>query len=97
MTVYIRLITFTEKGSEGIKDFPKVRKEFLTKAKELGIKVQATYITLGRYDMVTILEAPDEKTLLKLEATFIGPKGRTRTETLTALSAEEFEKVVMPA
>ncbi len=93
MTTYIRLIKFTEKGSEAIKDFPKMRADFVKTAKNLGIKVQATYITLGRYDMVTVLEAPDEKTLLKLETTWIGPMGRTSTETLTAVPAEEFEKI----
>lgn len=97
MTIYIRLIKFTEKGSEGIKDFPKARKDFIVKAKELGIKVQASYLTLGRYDMVTILDAPDEKALLKLEASYIGPKGRTHTETLTAVTADEFETVAMHA
>ncbi len=54
MTVYVRLINFTEKGAKGLQDFPKVRKEFQQKAKELGIKVQATYLTLGRYDIVKI-------------------------------------------
>jgi len=97
MTVYIRLIKFTTKGSEGIKDVSNARKEFLSKAKELGINVQASYMTLGRYDMVTILDAPNEKALFKLEATFVGPKGRTRTETLTAVTVEEFERIVAQA
>ncbi len=91
--MYIRLIKFTAKGVEGIKDFSKARKEFLQKAKELGIKVHASYVTLGRYDLVTIIEAQDEKTLLKLTASYIGPRGRTTTETLTAIPAEEFEQI----
>lgn len=94
MTLYIRLIKFTEKGVEGLKDFSKARKEFLQKAKELGIKVHAAYITLGRYDLITIVEAPDEKALLKLTASYVGPTGRTTTETLTAIPAEEFEQII---
>ena len=56
MTYYIRLIKFTKDGAQRIKDFPKERAEFLKKAKELGIKVHGSYITIGRYDMVTCME-----------------------------------------
>jgi len=44
--------------------------------------------------MVTILEAPNESAILKLQATFAGPSGRTISETLTAVTADEFEKIV---
>ncbi len=94
MPYYIRLINFTSLGAEGISDFPKERAEFLRRAKELGIKVHGVYITLGRYDLVTILEAPDEKTILKLHVSLVGPKARTTTETLTAVTADEFEAIV---
>jgi uncharacterized protein with GYD domain len=91
---YIRLIKYTEKGAEGIKDFSKERLDFLKRAKELGVTVHASYVTLGRYDMVTVLEAPDEGALLKLTAEIVSKKGRTHTETLTAVPAEEFEKIL---
>lgn len=94
MPYYVRLIKFTEKGAEGIKEFPKERAEFLKKAKELGVKVHASYVTLGRYDLITILEAPDDSTMLKLTAEVVSRKGRTHTETLSAVPAEEFEKIV---
>ncbi len=95
MTTYVRLLKFTEKGSENIKDFPKMKAEFEKAAKKLGITVKAFYITLGRYDAVVIEEAPDEKTILRLETAFAGPAGFVRLETLTAVPAEEFEKIVM--
>ncbi len=94
MTYYIRLIKFTKDGAQRIKDFPKERAEFLKKAKELGIKVHGSYITIGRYDMVTILEADNEKTILKLHASHAAPKGRITSETLTAVTAEEFENIL---
>ncbi len=97
MTYYIRLLKFTRTGAASIKDFSKVRADFLRKASELGIKVHGEYVTLGRYDIVTILEAPDEKTLLKLHASFAAPGGRVSSETLTAVSADEFESIVKSA
>jgi uncharacterized protein with GYD domain len=66
----------------------------MRKAQELGIKVHGVYITLGRYDMVSVLEAPDERAILKLHAAYVGPKGRTRSETLAAISADEFGDIV---
>jgi len=56
--------------------------------------VHGEYVTLGRYDLVTILEATNENAILKLQATFAGPGGRTISETLSAVTADEFEKIV---
>ncbi|MFQ6135373.1 MAG: GYD domain-containing protein [Nitrososphaerales archaeon] len=94
MTYYIRLLRFTKTGAATIKDFSKVRADFLRRAGELGIKVHAEYITLGRYDLVTILEAADEKAILKLHTSFAAPGGRVSSETLTAVTADEFENIV---
>jgi len=94
LTYYIRLIKFTEKGAQGLNDFPQERAKFLQKATELGIKVHGTYITMGAYDMVTILEAENEKAILKLHTTFAAPRGRTTTQTMTAIPAAEFEQIV---
>ena len=94
MTYYIRLLKFTQTGAAGLKDFSKIREEFRSKASELGIKVHAEYITLGRYDLVTVLEATDEKVILKLHAAFAAPAGRVSTETLAAVPAEEFANIL---
>ncbi len=94
LTYYIRLIKFTSTGAASIKDFGKVRADFLRRAQELGIKVHAEYVTLGRYDLVTILEAANQNDILKLHASFAAPAGRVSSETLTAVTADEFDTIV---
>jgi len=75
-----------------MKKFADRRAEFLAAAKSLKVNVIAEYVTAGRYDIVTILEAPDLDTVLKLSA-ITGSAGRTYSETLSAILAADFEKI----
>jgi len=92
MPRFIRLTSFTAEGAKDLKNFSNGRKEFLAAAKKLGIKVLSEYVITGPYDIITILEAPDLETVLKLSA-MMASTGRTRNETYGAVTAEEFEKI----
>jgi len=92
MPHFIRLTSFTTEGAKDLKNFSRGRKQFLAAAKKLGIKVTSEYVMTGRYDIITILDAPDLETVLKLSA-MMGSTGRTRNETYAAVSADEFEKI----
>jgi len=94
MPYYIRLLRFTREAAQRLKDFKSNRAEFKKQAEKFGIKIIGEYVTLGRYDLITILEAPDEKAILKLHTTFAAPKGRVTSETLTAITADEFESIL---
>jgi uncharacterized protein with GYD domain len=58
-----------------------------------GGKLVGVYITLGRYDVVEIFEAPDDETaaeiILKLQR-----HGAEHTETLRAFTREEAEAII---
>ena len=60
-------------------------------AKKAGVTVKQFYWTLGRYDMVSILDAPDVETVTALSLS-VGKLGNVRTETLCA-----FDKTGMQA
>jgi len=92
MPNFIRLTSFTAEGAKDLKNFPKGRKQFLAAARKLKIEVIAEYVITGRYDIVTILDAPDLEAVLKLSA-MMATTGRTRNETYSAVSADEFEKI----
>lgn len=92
MAYYIRLTTFTAEGAKDLKNFSKGRSQFLAAAKKLKIKVVAEYVITGRYDIITVIDAPDLEAVLKLSA-MMGSTGRTRNETYSAVSADEFEKI----
>ena len=51
------------------------------------------FLTMGRYDAVVIIEAPDDETVAKL-ALAIGSQGNAKTETLRAFSQDEFLGIV---
>jgi uncharacterized protein with GYD domain len=92
MPHFIRLTTFTSEGAKDLRNFGRGRKQFLEAAGKLKIKVISEYVITGRYDIITILDAPDLEAVLKLSA-MMGSTGRTRNETYGAVSADEFEKI----
>jgi uncharacterized protein with GYD domain len=91
MATYIVLSHFTDQGIRGVKDSPKRAAAFKAAATKAGVDVKAFYWTLGSYDMVSILEAPNVETVTALGLS-VGKLGNVRTETLTA-----FDKAGMDA
>lgn len=92
MPIFIRLVSFTEEGHKAAKTFQKGREEYLAALKKLNIKLVGEYVTTGAYDIVAILDAPDLSSVIKLSA-LTGLSGRTKSETLSAVTADEFEKI----
>ena len=56
---------------------------------ELGAKVLHQWATLGEFDFVNIVEAPDLETVAKVSVA-LGARGSTRIQTLPALEIEDF-------
>jgi uncharacterized protein with GYD domain len=92
MPFFVRLTTFTTEGGKSLGTFSDGRRQFLNAAKKLKIKVVAEYVLTGKYDIITILDAPDLESVLKLSA-MMAATGRTRNETYSAVSADEFERI----
>ncbi len=93
MAYFIRLVRFTPEGLKEIKQFRARRAEFLEQAKKLRISIVAEFVTSGSYNLVTILEAPNLDVILQFSA-ITWSKGRTTIETLGAVRAEDFERIV---
>ena len=64
---------------------------FKEMAKTFGVTVKELVWTQGRYDIVTIVEAPAAAMSLNLS---LGALGNVRTETLRAFSAAEMTKII---
>jgi uncharacterized protein with GYD domain len=90
---YITLAQFTQKGIENIKDSPSRLEAARKMFREAGGELKAFYLVLGRYDAVTIYEAPDDQAVAKV-ALALGAKGNVRTETLRAFTEDEYKKIV---
>jgi len=93
MATYIVLANFTEQGIRNVKDTGKRAEAFKTLAKGSGVTVKDTYWTLGSYDIVAILDAPDDATVTALGLS-LGQGGNVRTQTMRAFSADEMAKIL---
>ncbi len=60
---------------------------------QLGVKVKDQWATLGQYDFITIIEAPDDATMAKVSVE-LGSRGTMSTQTLSAMPAEELAKAL---
>jgi uncharacterized protein with GYD domain len=93
MATYIVLSRYTQQGIEKIKDSP-ARLDAAKKAfRAMGAEIKEFYLTMGRYDFVVVVEAPDDETVAKL-ALATGSLGNVRTETLRAFPEDEFRKII---
>jgi uncharacterized protein with GYD domain len=92
MATYIALLNWTQEGIGTVKDSP-ARLDAGRKAfKKMGVKLKDVYLTMGRYDLVCVIEAPDDETFAKAMLT-LGSKGATRSETLRAFNEVEYRKI----
>ena len=66
MAIYIMLASFTDQGIRKVNDSPKRTDAFREMAKKCGATVRDTFWTLGQYDMVAIVEAPDDISMTAL-------------------------------
>src|SRR3954467_12565387 len=62
-------------------------------AKKHGVTVRDIYWTQGRYDVITITEAPDDMAATALSLSIAG-LGNVRTETLRAFSATDMQTII---
>jgi len=92
MPTYVTLLKFTSEGLKSMADFGKAWEEGRKRAEQMGIRSVGAYGLLGRYDMMFIYEAPDEKAAASLPLSF-APRGDAQTETWTAIPMEEFVKL----
>ena len=88
MPTYIMISTLTAEGVQTVKNNPNRIKEVNRELEQIGAKVVAQYATLGQYDFVTIVEAPDEKTMAKVSVE-LGSRGTMTSQTLAAMPAED--------
>ena len=89
MPTYVMLTNLTADGVRTLKNNPGRVAEVNKEVEQIGAKVLAQYATLGQYDFVTVIEAPDEQTMAKVSVE-LGSRGTMTSQTLTAISADEF-------
>ncbi len=89
MAVYVLLTRLTDEGASTITTNPGRIKEVNKEVEKLGAKVVTQYATLGEYDFVNIVEAPDNATIARVSAE-LASRGSIRIQTLAAMPIDEF-------
>jgi uncharacterized protein with GYD domain len=89
MPVYIMLANLTPEGVQTVKNNPQRILEVNEEVQQLGATVRAQWATLGRFDFVNIVEAPDEQTMARVSME-LGSRGTVRYETLAAIPVDDF-------
>src|SRR4051812_20723787 len=89
MPTYIMLSTLSPEGVQTVKNNPQRIKEVNHELEQLGASVKAQWATLGQFDFINVVEAPDEGTMARVSLE-LGSRGTARYETLLAIPIDDF-------
>lgn len=93
MATFITTIKFTQQGIKGISETTKRAEMLKAAAKNLSVDVRDIYWTMGDYDGVVIMDAPDDEAVTSL-LLHLGSLGNVHTTTVRAFTAEEMDKIL---
>ncbi|MBZ9853278.1 GYD domain-containing protein [Mesorhizobium sp. CA13] len=93
MTTYIILINWTEQGAKNVRDSPKRLDAARTQLAEMGGSFKSFYLTMGEYDMVAVVEAPDDAVLARF-ALMLATGGNVKTRTLKAFPELAYREII---
>ena len=93
MPVYILLSRLSQQGVQTLKSNPERLRQVNDDIQELGARVLHQWATLGEFDFVNVVEAPDIETIAKISVA-LGARGSTRIETLPAIEIEDLLRIL---
>lgn len=96
MGVYILLSKLTAEGRKTIKERPSRMKEVRAEYEGLGVKVLEQYATLGMYDFVSVIEAPDNETVGQVSVELCS-RGTIEIMTLSAIPVDSYVSALKSA
>ncbi|HEV7329280.1 MAG TPA: GYD domain-containing protein [Bosea sp. (in: a-proteobacteria)] len=93
MTTYIMLLNWTEQGARSLKDSPNRLDAAKQALKDIGGDFKAFFMTMGKYDMVVVCEAPDDAAQARF-CLRLAMLGNVRTETLKAFPETTYREII---
>ncbi|MGH9966850.1 MAG: GYD domain-containing protein [Pyrinomonadaceae bacterium] len=88
----ICLMRWTQQGIAKVKNsgarLDAGRKAF----KELGVEIKDVHMTMGRYDLVAVLEGPTDDAIARALLS-LASQGNIQTETMKAWNEDEYRKI----
>jgi uncharacterized protein with GYD domain len=96
MPLFVTLMNWTDQGVKGFKDTVDRADAAKTALKAQGVDLKEIYWTIGPYDLVTVIDAPDPETLTAALLS-LAAQGNLRSTTLRGFTADEMRKVIAKA
>ena len=93
MAKYICLLNWTDQGAKNFKESPSRLDAAKQLAQKNGCKFEQLFLTMGIYDLVAILDAPDQQAIAKF-VLGVGSTGNVRTVTLPAFAEAEYRSLI---
>lgn len=93
MATYVVLANFTDQGIRNVNDTVKRLDAFREMAKSKGITVKDAYYTLGKYDVLVTVDAPDEMSATALSLA-VAKLGNIRNQTMRAFTPAEMTTIL---
>jgi uncharacterized protein with GYD domain len=93
MPTYISLARWTDQGVRNIKEAPQRIDAFKKGVQAAGGKLTGFYVTMGKYDIVTIVDAPNDEAVANMVLS-TESKGNVRIQTLKASTEDQFRTIV---
>lgn len=93
LPTYVVLYTFTEQGLKSAKDTVRRAEENVHANEVMGFKVRELLWTQGAYDLVAVVEAPDERSMMSGLLNVAGA-GNIRSQTMRAFTADEMGALI---
>ena len=92
MPTYITLLRYTQQGIAKVKDSPRRLDAGREAFKKIGVEIKDTYLLMGRYDLLCVIEGPNDESVARALLT-LGSQGNVQTETMKAWKEDEFRKI----
>ena len=89
MPTYIMLSTLSPEGVQTVKNNPQRIREVNREVEQLGATVKAQWATLGQFDFINVIEAPDETTMARISLE-LGSRGTATYQSLPAIPIDDF-------
>ena len=93
MPMYVILVNWTEQGARSVTETTQRAEQVRQMITQMGGRMDTLLWTQGRYDLIGVMEAPDEETAAAVGLR-VGMGGAVRTETLRAFDTEEMGRIL---
>jgi uncharacterized protein with GYD domain len=93
MPTYVSLLNWTDQGIRNFKDTTRRAQDFTNAVEKAGGQVHQLLWTVGEYDIVCVVDLPDDETLTA-SLLQVGALGNVRTRTMRAFNAQQMEGVI---